>query len=78
MAIDGDWRSQLRAELALGGGLERLTEAERVSIEEGRAFEAVFNGATTTCSHYRGGFQVGSAILDMCMVIKILGAGARP
>jgi hypothetical protein len=40
-----DWRAQLRAELALGGGLERLTEPERVSIELGRSFEAIFNGA---------------------------------
>ncbi len=44
VAIDVDWRAQLRAELALGGGLERLTESERVNIEEGRSFEAVFNG----------------------------------
>jgi hypothetical protein len=40
------WRSQLRAELALGGGLERLTEPERASIEEGRSFEAIFDGAS--------------------------------
>jgi hypothetical protein len=45
VAIDVDWRAQLRAELALGGGLERLTEPERASIEEGRSFEAIFNGA---------------------------------
>ncbi len=45
MVIDVDWRAQLQAELALGGGLERLTEPERVSIEEGRSFEASFNGA---------------------------------
>jgi hypothetical protein len=37
--------SQLHAELALGGGLERLTEPEHASIDEGRAFEALFNGA---------------------------------
>ncbi len=41
-----DWRAQLRAELALGGGLERLTEPERASIEEGRSFEAIFDGAS--------------------------------
>ncbi len=46
MAIDVDWRAQLRAELALGGGLERLTEPERASIEQGRSFEAIFNGAS--------------------------------
>jgi hypothetical protein len=40
------WRSQLRGELALGGDLDRLTAAERSSIEEGRSFEAIFNGAT--------------------------------
>ena len=40
------WRSQLRAELALGGAEDRLTAAERSSIEEGRSFEAIFNGAT--------------------------------
>ncbi len=45
MVIDVDWRAQLRAELALGGGLERLTELERVSIEQGRSFEAIFDGA---------------------------------
>jgi hypothetical protein len=38
------WRSQLHAELALGGGLDRLTVAERASIDEGRSFEAIFNG----------------------------------
>jgi hypothetical protein len=40
------WRSQLRAELALGGGLERLTESERASIDEARSFEAIFDGAS--------------------------------
>ena len=41
------WRSQLRAELAHGGGLERLTEAERLRITEGRSFERIFNGERT-------------------------------
>ena len=40
------WRSQLHAELALGGGLERLTEPERASIEEARSFEAIFDSAS--------------------------------
>jgi hypothetical protein len=40
------WRSQLRAELALGGGLERLTEPELASIQEARSFEAIFDGAS--------------------------------
>jgi hypothetical protein len=40
-----DWRALLRAELAHGGGLERLTEAERLRIEEGRSFEGLFDGA---------------------------------
>ena len=46
VAIDLDWRAQVRAELALGGGLERLSDAERASIEEGRSFEAIFNSAS--------------------------------
>ena len=41
-----DWRAQVRAELALGGGLERLSDAERASIEEGRSLEAIFNSAS--------------------------------
>jgi hypothetical protein len=45
VAIDVDWRAQLQAELALGGGLERLTEPESDSIEQGLSFEAIFNGA---------------------------------
>jgi hypothetical protein len=45
VAIEVDWRAQIRAELALGGGLERLTEPERVSIDKGRSFEATFTGA---------------------------------
>ena len=40
-----DWRSHLRAELAQGGGLERLTQAERLRIDEGRSFEGLFNNA---------------------------------
>jgi hypothetical protein len=40
-----DWRSLLRAELAHGGGLERLTEAECLRINEGRSFEGRFDGA---------------------------------
>ncbi len=39
------WRSQLQAELALGGGLDRLTDTERASIEKGRSFEPIFNSA---------------------------------
>jgi hypothetical protein len=45
-ALDVDWRSQLHAELALGGGEDHLTEAERANIAKGRSFEAIFNCAT--------------------------------
>ena len=38
------WRTQLRAELTHGGGAERLSEAERLCIGEGRSFEGIFNG----------------------------------
>ncbi len=41
-----DWRAQLHAEIAQGGGLELLTEAERKNIDAGRSFEAIFSGAT--------------------------------
>ena len=39
------WRSQLRAELALEGGLDRLTADERARIHEGLSFETIFEGA---------------------------------
>ncbi len=40
-----DWRSQLRAALALGGDIGQLTDAERGCIDKGRSFEAIFAGA---------------------------------
>ncbi len=40
-----DWRTQLHAELAQGGGFERLTKAERLRIDEGRSFEQHFGTA---------------------------------
>ena len=45
-AVITNWRPEFRVELALGGGEDRLTDAERASIAKGRSFEAIFNGAT--------------------------------
>ncbi len=40
--LHADWRTQLHAEHVHGGGPERLTEAERIHIDEGRSFAALF------------------------------------
>jgi hypothetical protein len=45
-----DWRSQLCAELGLGGGEDRLADAERANIAKGRSFEQIFDGATNVRS----------------------------
>ena len=86
VAIDVDWRAQLRAELDLGGGLERLTEPERVSIEMGRQkyvlirllTEPVMHLVRGVCGaeyHKDAAAGTAAALTDAGIGFTILGGG---